>query len=381
MGVIISTPEQVKEYFDSPALGQSSLKHLLKGLDTFLANQLETKEVFYEEKDYLIYGSGVDLILTGQEGQFEKEFHVSNIQNKPSDTIMAICHRVLELLREQFEEEQQQFTDYTMEAFWLDRGESLGYFEQEILRACEEIDYGSKWKPETKISKVMEADPYFMDIVRAQGKTVIDQVQKEKIDSIVMSLTTNPRTAKFFDREMQARQKNMDFYYQLPIYFEYRGIPCKALLDFVAVTKDDEGNILKIEPFDLKTMSGNTLNFYYSVKSRRYDIQAAWYTLALRKMFNLTLQDDIVAPFSFIVESTSQLGNPLVYRLHHSFLSAGTIGVPEVGIGDHIIKDAVKGYEDLLDDYIWYNENGWEVDKRIVETGGVFELGWNGTMN
>ena len=101
--------------------------------------------------------------------------------------------------------------------------------------------------------------------------------------SITESLRTNPVTKSFFDRETYSKLEDIDVYYQLPIYFEYRGIACKALLDMLFVFKDIDGKVLSVLLVDLKTMAGLTINFgITSFKSFRYDIQAAWYTEALR---------------------------------------------------------------------------------------------------
>jgi hypothetical protein len=391
MGVIIATKEQIDEYFASTALSQSSLKALAQGLDSFLANQTETTELFYEEKGHFVIGSGVDCLLTGQEGQFDNEYHVSTMEKKPSDTIMSIVNQTFALVLEQFEMERADYPEMTFESFILDTGNELQVYHEHVLRACDDHEYQMRWKTETRVNKILEeGNIYFIDLQEGHGKQILDAEQHNKIRDIVMSLTTNPLTAKYFDREMQSRQENMDFYYQLPIYFTYRGIECKALLDFVAVTKDKDGKIIKIEPFDLKTMSGNTIGFSRSVSSRRYDIQGAWYTMALWNKFigEVNDGDDVISPFTFIVESTTQIGNPLVYRCHPSLLEMGRNGRPPLKLGDpqiiektpYLVRNEIKGYEQLLEEYLWYEENGWEKERKVVENQGVLELDWNGII-
>ena len=52
-------------------------------------------------------------------------------------------------------------------------------------------------------------------------------------------------------------------------------------------------------------MNGDTYHFISSLKTRRYDIQAAWYTLALCDYFAIPLGNPILKPFMFVVESTT----------------------------------------------------------------------------
>ena len=379
MGLIISTKQQIDDYFNNPALGQSSLKSLIGGLDSFLTNREETPKMFYEEKGHFIIGSGVDCILTGEEGQFEKEYHLSNIEKKPTDTIMSIINLVFAMVKDMAEMEE-----VSLETFLLNNGNDLELYGECILMACNEHEYSMTWKSETRVNKVLETGKeYFKDLQNGEGKQILDQEQYFKINDIVMSLKTNSVTAPYFNRQEQEITNNTDFYYQLPIYFTYKEIACKALLDLVCVYKDEEGSIIAILPIDLKTMGGKTIQFNGSLVYRRYDIQAAWYTLALQNFFGV----EKIRPFTFIVESTIEVGQPLVYKCHPSLLEMGKKGRPEMKYGNitstqtpFLIRNEIKGYETLVDEYLWYEENGWEKERKIAENQGVLELSWNGIM-
>ena len=43
--------------------------------------------------------------------------------------------------------------------------------------------------------------------------------------------------------------------------------------------------------------------------------------------------------------------------------------------------DKVKGFHQLIEDYKWYLENGFETKREIVESQGEFQLDWNGIIN
>jgi hypothetical protein len=389
MGLIISSKEQIDEYFASEAMGQSTLKKLLICKDAFLAKQ-NNSDKYYQEKDYLIIGSGVDCKLTGEDGQFDKEYYVSE-SDKPGEAIMSVIQQVFDDVIDWYNHERQGIavsTNYSFKDFLVDQGSKLEDYKLYILDACRSQEYCVKMKDETVIDRILSGNSkdatvgsdYFKDLCNSYGKQIISVEENAKIIEVIQSLRGNSVTAKYFDREVQAKLENVNFYYQLPIYFEYEGIKCKALLDLVIEVKDEEGNTLYVEPIDLKTTSNTTLNFLSALKSFRYDIQAAWYTLALESMF----KSIDIKSFKFIVESTSFTGTPLIYDLHETLLFMGRYGREkfinsESGVNLLISKE-IMGFQDLMKDYLWYEENGWEQEKVVKKNEGVLKIDWNGII-
>lgn len=385
MGVVITKQADIDAYFETNALSQSKLKLLLKGMDNFLSNQENEQELYYSETGHFILGSAIDCKLTGEEGEFEKQYYVSQIEKKPSDAEMSILNMI-------FDELIERGVDIKLMG-------QLHDYQGDILTACNEHSWQSRWKDETRVQKIVEVGSvYFEDLKAAYGKQVLDTTQEEIINSVVMSLTTNPRTAQYFDRENQQRQSSVDVYYQLPIYFTYKGIDCKALLDLLIVVKDETDKVIHVEPIDLKTMSGQTVNFMTSVKARRYDIQAAWYTLAVVNWLAQHQLDGVdIKPFKFVVESTTQIGKPLVYIASNNLLDIGRNGRKELKLVDTdffknspemrpqseaeiIISREIKGLNQLVDEYLWFEENDWKEEKVVKENNGVLQIDWNGII-
>jgi len=359
MGLIITPQVEIDKYFASPAINQSTLKELQGGLDSLMisiAKRNKQEEENGPTPDYFLIGGAVDCILTGEEGVFEDKYYVSQLDKKPTEVEMKIVDYVF-VLAEAEGSLNLNFEDC----------------EEWILEAANAMEWQMRWKAETRVAKLIEAGvAYFEDKKRAFGKEIISADMYDNIQNIVTSLKTNFRTAKYFNREEQAEIENIDFYYQLPMYFTYRGIECKALMDLVIVFKDSSGNIVKIQPIDLKTMNGNTLQFISKIRMHRYDIQASWYSYALCEYFDIpvTNRDEILQPFQFIVESTTNIGTPLVFELTHSSLYHGANGSPagtfKASDSDRtLFYPAQKGWKQLITEYVHYQKQGFHTDIQI----------------
>lgn len=367
MGLIIANKSQIEGYFASDALGQSTLKGLLGGFDSFM-NKTEENE---KERQGLIIGSSVDTILTGNEGDFDEEYHVSLIDKKPSDVEMSIFKTIL-----------QSYLDAE-----LVPETRLEYISEEvILNAANFAEWQMRWKDETRVTKLREVgSEYYADLCASVGKQILSMEENNRIQDIVMSLRTHFRTKDYFNRQAIMHSKDVDVYYQLPIYFFIKGVPCKALLDMLIVVKDEQGRIIKLIPVDLKTMAGNTLYFMSKVNSFRYDIQAAWYTTALQHWLEqFGLKDIEIENFRFVVESSTSPGSPLVYKLDDNLMKRGRFGLPEVVVSDDNrevkVSREIRGYESLLDEYLYYQSIEWEKDKVLVDNPREIMLGLDGII-
>ena len=198
-----------------------------------------------------------------------------------------------------------------------------------------------------------------------------------------MSIRTNPTTSKYFETS-----KDVEILDQYSIYFNYEGIECKALLDRVIVDHKNK----TIQPIDFKTMGDQTIYFPKSLRQRRYDIQAAFYTEALKSKKEYETYK--ILPFKFIVESTINPGNPLVFTCSQELLRIGQFGAPKTYLYGKIVSEGydhmseyksmvtleIKGFHQLIEDYKWYMENEFEKNKKIVESQGEFQLDWNGII-
>ena len=358
----------VEDYYTNPAISQSQLK-LLLGPDPSIFNTIQEPDLYFEEKKHFIIGDGVDMQLTRPIEEFNQKFHISNLQNKPSDTIKSIVNQVYDeqkafnLRNPTFDQTIGVLQDYP------------GY----ILLACNDHNYQPNWKTETRIAKVVEAWEYWEDLKAAEGKVVLSQEENDLISQIVMSIRTNPATSKYFETS-----KDVAILDQLAIYFSYCDIDCKTLLDRIIVNHKNK----TIQPIDFKTMGDQTIYFPKSLRQRRYDIQAAFYTEALKSKKEYETYK--ILPFKFIVESTINPGNPLVFTCSSELLDIGKNGRQPYKLCDkpyisteyitYMKFDEIKGFHQLIEDYKWYMEKDFETKREIVESQGEFQLDWNGII-
>lgn len=350
----------VQEYYENPAISQSKLKLLLSNPKLF--NTVQEPEIYFEEKKHFIIGSAVDCLLTQPQEEFDSQYHISNIQNKPSDTIKSIVNQIFDKVVEQSYEAIGPITTYT----------------DIVLECCNEHEYQKNWKDETRVNKVCEAWEYWEDLKQAIGKQVLSQEENDLISQIVMSIRTNEATSKYFQEN-----RLTEIIFQMPINFTYERIDCKALLDMVIINHKNK----TIQPIDIKTMGDYTINFPKSLRQRRYDIQAAFYTAGLQAVY----PEYEILPFKFIVESTIEPGNPLVFTCSEDLLHIGRFGRPAHSIIGltyyqepensakiiHVYEE-IKGFYQLVEDYKYYLQNGFELDKRVRDSNSELLLDWSG---
>lgn len=349
---------EMNEYYENSALSQSKLKLLISDPSRFIT--VEEPELYFEEKKHFIVGSAVDFCLTQPHREFEEEYHVSNLENKPSDTIKSIVNQVFDKVTEQ--EEQINLTLFS--------------YEEVILECCNEHGYQSRWNDETRINKVCEAWEYWEDLIDSRGKQVLSQEEKDLIDTIVMSIRTCEATSKYFNKQGVS--------YQVPIYFEYMDVDCKALLDMIIIDEENKS----IQPIDIKTMGDKVIYFPQSLRKRRYDIQAAFYVEGLKYLY----PEYKILPFKFIVESTVDPGNPLVFTCDETLLNIGKHGRGVVYLEGDIYEDRevittyyhrteeIKGFSQLVELYKYYTENGFDKDQIVRENNSELNIDWSGII-
>jgi hypothetical protein len=343
------------EYYEHPGLNQSKLKLLLTNPKLF--NVVEEPESFGEDKRHFIIGGAVDCILTAPQ-DFPHRYHVSDVENKPVEGLRNVILRLYSKIK-----------DYPEIG-------PIQQYREEILESYLEEDYQSRQLEDTKYSKACEAYEYFDDLVASRGKQVISGEEYSIISQVVMNIRTNDDISTYFSVNV-----NEELVYQLAIYFEYEGVECKALLDMVKFDHKKK----TIQPIDIKTLSDYTMNFPKSLRRRRYDIQAAFYREALQRAY----PEYQILPFKFIVESTTDPGNPLVFTCNQFLMHIGKYGrrqgyvklYPEGSTSYYEQRvEEIKGFHQLIELYKYYTQNGFDKDQVVRENQSHLLIDWSGII-
>lgn len=345
--------EYVQQYRDYEAISQSQLKLLLTGVDAF--NNVESEEKYYSEKEHFIVGSAVDCIVTQGRDVYEMSYYVSDLESKPTASVMSVIKEVYDLHIENL-------------VLVLTQDIESEEIKQLIMEAANNQSYQVKWKDETRLNKLIDlGKDYWYDLIKSKNRQILSLEQSEHIELIADNILNHPYTQKYFQDS-----DTIDVYYQKALFFNFEGVDCKALLDMIIIDHFNK----TIQPIDIKTMGDYITNFPISFARRRYDFQAAFYTEAISK--NNKWKYDIL-PFKFIVESTINPKTPVVFTCSESVLNKGKYGIPEERIGNHVLRRKY-GFSDAIKLYKWHVKNGFEHDKVIVENEGNLLLDLEGIV-
>jgi hypothetical protein len=378
---IITPKHLIDDYFNSSLtqfVNQSSLKKLIKGVDNFIKSS--DSELYYEERGHFIIGSGVDTWLTQGVEEFENEFYKQEVA-KPSDKVLSICHKLYDLL---------------ISLDYLDEFIANNYLLEDITNylplnsILSDENYYNNYKESTKVNKfIKDGSEYFSSLIKCDNRQICSPDEWATIHKIVYSLQDNNTTKWIFDPDYKSND-DIDLIFQKPLYFQIKGIPCKALLDVIVINHTKK----TIQIYDLKTTSETVINFPNSIRKFRYDIQLAWYQLGLILTIN-KLNDDLsdikkditrytVLLPAFIVESSVYTNNPVIYTITEELLNIGLYGRPEMSLkkNNHKVTfSAIVGISKLIDDYIWYLNNSYDNDRVLVDNNFNLNVNWDGIVS
>lgn len=365
-----STAEVVNWYENLMALNQSTLKQIFGPEPSVVLEAPFKSDKFYEEKTYFLVGSGVDVKMTQIEGEFAKQFYTSQLQKKPSDTLMSVLQEVYSLApRDQMTKDYKFFKNIFVDSF-----NRHDYFMNRKK---------ANWEEDNRIAEV-DKDPncqlYWNDLMESGDRKIITLQEKYTIEAVVDSFYTNGPISQLL--KLAEENENYDLMCQVPLLFSYNGVQCKGLADMVLINHKTK----QIHLFDIKTMREHPLMFKASVRKRRYDFQGAFYVEGVnsektRQGISSIISKDIsqytVAGFNFLVESTTTQGTPLIFQCSEDILKAGKWGRDAVVVNGVKIFDAVPGFHEGVELFKYYQEHGFDLEKSIRETKSRLQLNWN----
>lgn len=369
------TDQQLQGYFDSPAINQSALKVIIDqngGIEKFVELQeslINNEDDFYEERKHFIIGKAVDCILSQGHDTFKNKYHHTDLAKKPSATVMAIVREVFYKISETTSIESiLPFVSYKKEIYDVanrikDEKGKIGYSMNRAAPTEKQLKENPAitdwWNYDNRWSSMKYAQEYWADLIEANGKQVLDDIEWNVINNIVISLTTHKHTKHLF-----LNNSDIDIVFQFPMFWECFGEQCKGLIDHLIIDHKNK----RIKPIDEKTLGDYILKFPQAVKKRRYDIQGSYYVYGLNKnldklssLIGKDVTNYSVAHLAFVVESTIKQGVPLVFPMTAELDSIGAVGEGKY----------LKGWQHAITEYSQWKAINYSIEERFKSSNGV----------
>lgn len=307
-----------------------------------------------------IIGDLVDFYILdckGDELEFEKRLDEKFAlfeDNKGTGQAFLLADEIFEIAKENINE----------------NGEVTLPFDTMFSEAVKKIQAAGKYsnKSEEKILEdfTSKAINYYEFLVDNIDKTVIDEsliIKAKKVGDILLQ-------DEFTEEIFKEESDDIELFPKFAIEFDYvsehgKVIKCKSEIDLLKI----DHNKKIIYPYDLKTTYDNE-NFEYTYLKFRYDLQAAFYTLAVQSWaITEGLNDYKIMPMEFIVGDTSSNNRrPVRYQLSEDDITRSSNGFSIRGI-------EYRGILPLIEEIIWSDINNmWNVSKNVYDNNGLIKL-------
>jgi hypothetical protein len=219
----------------------------------------DNPRILYEKRvdkkgEWLVFGTVVDLLLTGSKEEFDKKIFVND--KKPSEQYLNICNYLIDNGLQDIEDIKNFTNDQISEVF-TQSGSAVN------------------WKPDTKRDKILsECGDYLDVLLNHKDQLIISTNTHKEAEKVAQLLRTHKWTKELFMSKREQEKQNIEIYYQYKIKYIYKGIVCKSKIDIVLV--DHEHKLIYL--YDLKTGSDHWRTFYRkSIYKYGYVYQAALY--------------------------------------------------------------------------------------------------------
>lgn len=322
-------------------LNQSSLKKILVSPQEYL--KAINKQEDEATPEHFLFGTVVDIMLTGSKDEFDEKFVKIPDETKCSDTVKAI---VEEIANNVF---QTETIDCPLESY-----------REDILAACDYFNYQPNWKDDTRIDKIIKEGSEYFDLLKSiAGKTPITESEYAKAVNAVMALKADKYT-QYYTR----KQKDVEFLDKFIVCFGYEGEEIKGELDRIVINHKTK----TITPVDFKTTGKSILGFNYDFWQFRYDFQAAVYTYGLQRhsdIINLLSQGYELKNFLYIVVEKSLIYNPQIFEVHKVITKIGWEG------GTLSNGKRLEGFVQAIQRYQFATKNeAWNYSQEYYENEG-----------
>lgn len=236
----IALPITEEEYRNDGNIHYSTLATYERGGFAAIATLEEKKE-----SPSLLFGSLVDVMLTGTREEFDKQYLVADFAPlKPSHMTIA----------------KALFDKYHIQYPKLSK-----IPDSVILDMAYDLEFGKNWRDDTRIKSVRtECEEYYNLMSVSEGKTVIDTATYDAAVNAARALRDSEATKWYFAKDNPF--DGIERVYQAKFKAEFDGIMYSCMADLIVI--DHEKKL--IYPCDLKTSSHKEYDFYKSFMEWSY---------------------------------------------------------------------------------------------------------------
>jgi hypothetical protein len=329
---------KIEQYYKDPSISNSLLGLMYN--PRWVKMKMENPELEDKDKSFFRIGSALDCLLTDPD-RWDVEFIVVDA-NKPYGLM-------------------GKFIDGLPEGLTPDSHTVL------YIEAYEQSGY--RMRLENVISKFWEnaeAVNYYQLTRNIASNVII--LSRDEYDIVTKSkelIEANPFIRDFFN----SKNKFHEILKQVPIYFTYKGEPCKGLLDGILIDHDKR----TIQPYDLKT-TRSVYDFPESYLTYGYYRQCAFYGIALQQetspVYEYIKEGYEILDFLFIaVENKKTSTFPaIIYRTNQFDRERGIHG-------GWVKNKYYKGIDQLIDEYKYYRDNNyWDLPLDLLQSKGEIQL-------
>lgn len=324
-----------QEYRDCPYVSYS----LLKDLDTVGPSVLIGEKQF-KTSTAIDFGNLLDDLLTNPEG-IEDKYYLGEI-DKPTGQLLELAEEVLNTF-----DDAVQMTNINI----LGIADNLQLFgsTKAIEKRIAQFDKEIFWN-------------YLNTVTQNKGKIILDRVSYNNALELLSTFKQHPFTRDIFNNDFEKL-------YQLKLYKHFPDVSLKGMLDNVLI----DHKAKKVYPFDIKTGELWPDNFIVNFIRNKYYLQGGLYKFLLEcKVIEynegkLASEHYTVENFRFIYGSSKMTSYPLVWEMDENWYKAAWEGTTRF-----------KGLKQLIEDYVWYNQNQiFDVKRNFYETNGNLILPFN----
>ena len=229
--------------------------------------------------------------------------------------------------------------------------------EESLMMLCDQCGYQTRWGYNARLSHLSAYNEYYEKL--CSGKELVSESDWNDAVAIANVFHKDSYLKTIFGH---GNKDGKEFIYQPQFVVDWeinsKPIKIKIMLDLIIVDHNNK----TIQPVELKTSKNPAYSFAENFVNMRYDIEAETYTDVLRKVCDTMAteySDYVILPYIFTDISRTDM-TPVSYVYDPTNGFSYTKGNKTY---------SYKGWEELLGEILFYEENNSKVPTYITTTG------------